>query len=500
MISRKQSQILAEKRRVINSVLPAILEGKEFSLRAETKKVKLTRPTVTSVVEKVREAPEQFEEVNSIPDSKLLALLKRPAVADKPKPDYASLLSFIHKHSLLKKEAYLVYCEQCKEKSVKPVCQSGFYDGFAQFEDKKTSSMMFRYKAGEVVFVDFAGKRPSITDPSTGEKTKVELFIATLGHSNWVFAYACATQCVDDWVTCHEKLFEEMGGVPEYVTPDNLKSAVSKPGKSFVLNRLYQDMALHYATHIEPARSYKPKDKARAEAAVRHAYQFLLRKLVAQTFFSIEELNAALRPLVVEFNAKPFQRLQGSRKQWFEESEKPALSPLPKLPLIKLSALSYCKVNSNYHILVKNHWYSVSYELIGERVSYRTSQTHVYFYYESCPIAEHKLSTEIGGMTTEESHRDPKHAAYANLSKPKLLKWASQVGPNTIALINAQFENKPDGAPSIKKRCGDFKSLAEKHGYEAFEKASENALNHSSPSLRFVTLMLNQSQTNNRLH
>ncbi len=190
-------------------------------------------------------------------------------------------------------------------------------------------SMRQDYKAGEKCFVDYAGMTIDIVDPSTGEVKEAQMFVGTLGASNYSFAEATWTQNLEDWLGSHRRMLEYFDGVPEIIVPDNLKTGIRKacyfePD----INRSYLEFAEHYGLAIIPTRVRKPKDKAKVEKAVQDVEYSILAPLRDRTFFSLAEANEAIAKLLSAFNQKPFQKLAGSRTSLFEELEKPVLNPL----------------------------------------------------------------------------------------------------------------------------------------------------------------------------
>ena len=180
------------------------------------------------------------------------------------------------------------------------------------------------------MFVDYAGTKLAVVDPTTGEVLTAELFVAVLGASSYTFAEATWTQSLPDWIGSHTRAFEFFGRVPAMVVGDNLKSGITKacyyePN----INRTYADMAKHYGTVIIPARPRKPRDKAKVEVGVQVATRWVTAKLRKRTFFSITELNAAIREQLERINARVTRHLGTSRRSPFEEIERPALKALP---------------------------------------------------------------------------------------------------------------------------------------------------------------------------
>ena len=125
------------------------------------------------------------------------------------------------------------------------------------------------HRAGEKLFVDYSGMTVPITDPKNGKTREAEIFIACMGASNYTYAEATLSQSLPDWIDSHVRTLEFLGGVPELIIPDNLKSGVKKACRYEPdLNPTYLDMANHYDTAVIPARVRAPKDKAKAEVGV----------------------------------------------------------------------------------------------------------------------------------------------------------------------------------------------------------------------------------------
>ncbi len=143
---------------------------------------------------------------------------------------------------------------------------------------------------------NYAGQTVSIFNPDTGKVDfEAQIFIATLGASNYSFAEATFSQTLPDWIKSHIRALEFFGGVPQIMVPDNLKSGVTHPCRYEPdVNPTYLDLARHYGTTVIPARPGKPKDKAKVESAVLIVERWILAALRNHRFFSLAELNQAI--------------------------------------------------------------------------------------------------------------------------------------------------------------------------------------------------------------
>ena len=210
---------------------------------------------------------------------------------------------------------------------------SRFCELYRRWEGRLAPTMRQHHVAGERMFVDYAGATLPVVDAATGTVREAQLFVAVLGASNYTFAEATWTQSLPDWIGSHGRALAWFGGVPAQVVSDNLKAGVSKACfYEPAVNRTYADMAAHYDTAVVPARPYKPRDKAKVEVAVQVAQRWITARLRHRRFFSLAELNAAIRELVVALNARVTRHLGASRRQLFEELERAALKPLPAAP------------------------------------------------------------------------------------------------------------------------------------------------------------------------
>src|SRR5690606_12116075 len=240
---------------------------------------------------------------------------------------------------------------------------SWFCGRYRQWVGKLSVTMRQTHTPGEKLFVDYAGQTLQIIDGLTGEVRYAQLFVAVLGASNYTYAEATWTQGLPDWIGSHQRTFHFLGGVPELVVPDNLRSGVSKAHRYEPdTNHTYQDMASHYGVAVLPARVRKPRDKAKVEGGVLVVERWILAALRHRQFFSLRELNAAISELLVTLNNRPFRKLPGCRREHFEQLDRPALQPLPGESYV-YAEWKKARVHIDYHVAVDGHYYSVPHVL-----------------------------------------------------------------------------------------------------------------------------------------
>lgn len=351
---------------------------------------------------------------------------------------------------------------------------SQFCAQYRQFAKLLNVSMRQHHKAGEKLFIDYSGSTMPVIDPTTGEVRQAQIFLAVMGASSYTFAEATWSQTLPDWIGSHVRAFEFFGGVTELLVPDNLRSGVTKAHRYDPdVNITYFTMASHYGTAVMPARARKPKDKPKAEGGVLLAQRWILAALRNQTFFSLEELNAAIRPLLTQLNQHPFKKLPGSRETAFKSLEQPTLKPLPTLPH-ELDEWRKARVPLDYHVVCELHHYSVPFTLIGEKVEIRMTERVIEVLHKGSRVASHLRSHVAGGTSTHKEHMPLPHQYYAKWTPEAIMAWAEKVGYETQCLFLATLEDRPH--PYIAhKACLGVVHLEKEYALERIEAACRRA-------------------------
>ncbi len=352
---------------------------------------------------------------------------------------------------------------------------SQFCERYRRWASTLQRSMRQTHRAGEKLFVDYAGQTVPIIDPLTGEILPAQIFVAVLGCSNYTFAEATLSQRLPDWLGSHVRCFEFMGGTTAAVVPDNLKSAVDKACRyEPELNRSYEELAVHYGVAVLPARPYRPKDKAKAEVAVQIVERWILAVLRRHQFFSLAALNDAIGALLAHLNTKPFKKLPGSRLTAFQALDQPALRALPALRY-EYAEWKKARVNVDYHVEYAGHYYSVPHALVGKAVDLRVSARTVECLYGNQRVASHARDARRGAHTTVAEHMPKAHQAHLQWTPAKLVNWALTIGPATRDIVQHQLTNKPH--PEMGYRaCLGLLSLARKYGSDRLEAACQRAV------------------------
>jgi transposase len=347
---------------------------------------------------------------------------------------------------------------------------SRFCDLYRDWRSTISPTMRQTHGPAEKLFVDFAGDTMAVFDTATGAERRAQIFVAVLGASNYTFAQARWTQALPDWIGAHVDALNTIGGVPKAIVCDNLKAGVTavcryEPG----INRTYQELAEHYDTAILPTRPRKPRDKAKVEGAVLIVERYVLARLRNQRFFSLVDLNAAIREIVIDLNAKVMRKLGVSRDELFAQIDRPALKPLPSAPY-QYAEWKKCRVAPDYHVEVADHYYSVPSRLIREEVEARITDTTIEILYRGKRVASHARSFVRHRHTTIAEHMPSAHRRYAAWTPARMMHEAGKIGPATIALVEAIMTHKPHPEQGF-RACLGILQLARSYGSARLEAA-----------------------------
>jgi transposase len=357
---------------------------------------------------------------------------------------------------------------------------------------KQRRSMRQTHKAGEKLFVDYAGQTVPIVSNSTGEIRTAQIFVAVLGASNYTYCEATWSQKLPDWINSHVRAFNFIGGVPAMVVPDNLKSAVTKACRyDPELNPAYQQLAAHYGTALVPARPLKPKDKAKAEVGVQIIERWILARLRHHTFFSLAELNQCIKALLEEVNNKPFKQLKGTRQQWFDSIDRPALRPLPK-QVYQYTDIKTVKVNIDYHIQYDDHFYSVPHHLVGEKLELHAKEYVIELYFHNKRMTSHARKYHPG-MTTVPEHMPVKHEKHHQWTPGRLMNWAKDMGDDVLLWVKTVLNQRqhPEQAYRV---CLGLLNLSRSYPAERLNKACAIANKNSLYRLKHIKDILRSNQ------
>jgi transposase len=462
---------------------------KGLSARQIAKSLDIGRSTIRDYLERAEQAglgwplPSELDETSLehqlFPSIHAIPQEKRQM----PSPEY------LHQELKRKGVTLQLLWHEYKEKNPDGYQYSQFCRIYHQWTEKLDPRLRQVYKAGEKLFVDYAGQTMEITDPETGEIHEAQIFVATLGASNYTFAEAPLSQDLPSWIQSHVRAFEFFQGVPEILTPDNLKNAVTRSCRYEPdLNATYREMAEHYGAVIIPARVGKAKDKAKVESGVLQVERWVLAPLRHHPFFSLAELNEAISKQLEILNNRPFEKLEGTRKNLFETLDKPALKPLPAHRFV-FAEWSKAKVNIDYHIEVDHHYYSVPYPLIHERLDVRLTDVTLEVFFKSRRVALHRRSYMKGKHTTLPEHMPKAHQQHLRWTPSRMIRWAGQIGPHTQNLVTLILESRPHPEQGYRS-CLGLLRLEKRYSTERLEAACARALAFKAYSYKNVESIL----------
>jgi len=449
----------------------------------------LARSTVGEHVRRAERAGLSWPLPDGLGDEQIERLLfgQRPVAADGRAPlDWARIKrELAHKGVTLQ----LLHTEYAREVGDDAYSYSRFCELFRRFEKTSSPSMPQRHVAGQKLFVDWAGMTVPIIDRATGEVIDAQIFVATMGASNFTFVRAYRSQSQRNWLSAHADVFEALGAVPKIVVPDNTLTAITKPHRYDPdVNIAYADLARHYDIAVVPARVRKPKDKPKVEGAVLIVERDVLAPLRKQTFFGVGELNAAMQPLIAALNTRVMKSYDATRVELYERVDRPEMRELPRARY-EHAEWSKARVAINYHVTVAKHHYSVPFQLIGEQLDVRQTARTIEIFNGAKRVAAHPRSHVKGAYTTRPADMPSSHRKHAEWTPERLARWAGASGPATRRVVEQILADKPHPEQSFNSVLGVMR-LGKTYSDERLEAACERALRVGAVRYQSLKTML----------
>jgi transposase len=472
--------------RKIKEILRLAAEG--LSNRAIGKSVGIGHTTVAEYRRRAVAAAVSWELCRTWTDQELEARLfplPAPSSVPRPQPDWAAVHRELRRKGVTLQLLWLEY----KEAHAEGYQYSQFCEHYRRWCGTLKLVMRQVHRAGEKVFVDYAGLTVPVTDRETGAVREAQVFVGVLGASNYSYAEATWTQDLSDWIGAHVRMYEYFDGVPAVTVPDNLKSGVKhacfyEPD----INPTYHELATYYDTVVLPTRTARPRDKAKVEAGVLLVERWILARLRKHTFFTLGELNKEIRRLLDMLNDRPFQKLEGSRRTLFETLDRPALRPLPQVRY-EYARWKKARVNVDYHIDVLGHYYSVPHALFRKEVDVRITSAAVEILHGGRRVAAHPRSERRGAHTTDPGHMPRAHRNHLEWSPSRLVRWAQQTGTHTGIVVERILESRRHPEQGYRS-CLGLLRLGERYTPARLEAACDRALAIGALSYRSVRSIL----------
>jgi len=352
-------------------------------------------------------------------------------------------------------------------------------------------SMRQEHKAGEKNFADFC-EGLKLVDMKTGELISTKLFISVWGASTFTYARAVSGEDLANWIGSNVSALEFYGCCPKVIVPDNTKSAVSKACRYEPdINPTYAEFARHYGVVIFPARPYRPKDKPKAENAVKLVKRWILAKLRNRIFHSIGEMNAAIFELLEVFNNKIMKRLNKTRKELFELLDKPNSQSLPD-KRFEFAQWKQVRVNIDYHVCFDDHYYSVPYTLIHQELAIRATSGIIEILRKGESICSHQRSYFKHKYTTRVEHMPKSHQMYLEWTPSRILEWAGRYGSSVKELVCKIIGSRKFPEQAYRSCLGIIR-LENIYSAERLENACRRALSYRIYSYQGVKNILIKS-------
>jgi transposase len=477
-------------RRILD-VLRLRLGAPPMSDRHTARSLGVPRTTVRDYVSRFRATGLVWPLVPELEEAALEhALFARevaPPAASRPLPDWA----LIAREKKQKGVTLQLLWQEYREREPAGYAYSQFAEHYRRWRAQLDPVLRQEYRAGERAFVDYAGMTVDVVDPATGEVRPAQIFVAALGASNYTYTEATWTQQLPDWIASHVRMLEYFGGVPALIIPDNLKTGVTYASYyEPEINPTYAEWAAHYGTAILPTRVVSPRDKAKVETAVQIVEREILAPMRHHTLTSLAELNHAIRERLEHLNARPFQKLAGTRRTLFDELDRGALRALPP-DRYEYAEWRTAKVNIDYHIAVETHFYSVPYQLVRAVVTVRLTATMLEVLHHGVRVAAHARRHTRGRYSTDPAHRPKSHQRHLEWTPSRLVRWGTSIGAATGAVVTHILDTKPHPEMGYRACLGLF-SLEKRFGRARLEAAAARAQTSGAMSYRSILSILKQ--------
>jgi transposase len=465
------------------------LQAAGLSRRQVARSCGIARSTVAEYLKRAEAAGLSWPLPESLDDAELENQLFPPPVTIPAEQRAMPNWPLVHRELKRKGVTMQLLWDEYKAANPDGYQYSWFCEHYRSWLGKVDVVMRQDHRAGEKLFVDYAGQTMPIVDRDSGEITEVQIFVAVLGASNHTYAEATLTQTLPDWIGSHVRAFSYFGAVPAILIPDNIKSGVHLAHRyEPELNATYAEMGRHYGVAIIPTRSAKPRDKAKVENGVLVVERWILARLRNRHFFCVAELNAAIAGLLKDLNARPFKKLPGNRRELFETLDRPAMRALPG------SAYEYAewkkvRVNIDYHVAIDKHYYSVPYQLVKEELEARVTSNTVELLHKGKRVTSHRRSRQPGRHTTVTAHMPKAHRDYAEWTPERLVRWAKETGQATAKLVETILTSRPHPQHGF-RACLGIMRLGKTYGEVRLEAASRRALTIGASSYKSMESIL----------
>ena len=456
--------------------------------------LQISKGSVKNYLERFKAAELSWPLPPDISDGELLSKLRKNGNSrgetshSRPLPDFEYVVKEIQRPHVTR---YLLWKEY-KETFPDGLEKSQFYGHLKDYIKAHSITMKIHHKGGDKLFVDYSGDKPEYIDRDTGEVVSVEFFACSWGASSYSYAEATMTQGLEDWIPSHVRAFNYFGCVANALVPDNLKSGITKADYYDPdLNPTYAKLAEHYNTSILPARVRKPRDKAVVESNILHLQRFILGRLRNRTFFSLQEINEAIRIELDMYNSQPMQLYKVSRRKRFEEIDKPFAKDLPRDDFTIKEVKYDVSVGPDYHVQYRKHFYSVPFIFANKKMDIYLDANIVQIYHDNQRITSHMKGLPNYSYTTIDEHMPKEHQFVKGLNKRKLIFLAGEIGGHTATAVKNLLDNRRHPEIGFRAALGII-NLKKQYPPERIEKAAQRAIHFNRIKRRdFISILKN---------
>lgn len=438
----------------------------------------VSKGVVAKYVALARAAGLDWSAIEPMDECDLEDRLRPGSVGLRAEPDFATVHQELRRKGMTLMLLWQEY--QASHPGARTYQYSQFCERYRQWARRLKRSMRQIHRAGEKLFVDYAGPTLALADGG-----RANIFVAALGASSYTFACATAGQKTEHWIAGMTRALAFIGGVPQMIVPDNPRAVIAVPDRYEPrVGDTVLDFARHYGTTLLPARPATPQDKARVESAVQVVERWILARLRHTRLRDLGEADRAISHLLGPLNARVFQKLPGSRRSLFEELDAPALAALPPMAY-EYAVFKTVRVHVDYHVEIARHRYSVPHALVGQQLDARLTASCVELLHGGRRVAIHARSERAGGFTTLEAHMPAAHRAHRQWSPSRLINWGQSIGPSAGTLITqllTRYKHPEQGYRS----CLGLLNLQRRYGRDRLEGACALALSLGTCQYRHV--------------
>ncbi len=326
-----------------------------------------------------------------------------------PRPPQQSKISQFDRYL---RERIAAYPELTARRLLREVRDLGYDGGYTTVKEFLRSvrpskavgyEVRFETPPGRQAQVDFAHFRVNFTD-QPGSEHVVWLFSLVLGHSRMLWGRFVLHQDLPTLLRCHAAAFEALGGVPEQILYDRMRTVFSREDPEaghIIYNRTLVEFARHYGYLPKACKAYRAKTKGKVERPFRYIREDFF---LAGSFRNLDDLNAQLRHWLDHVaNVRLHATTRRVVAEHFAE-EQPKLQSLPAGPFQAVLRLER-RVTRDGMISVDGNLYSVPNTTYRRVVDVQCTANEVRIVEDGRIVAVHPVLDGRGERRIASGHR-----------------------------------------------------------------------------------------------